>query len=255
MSSPAIEARKLLHQIGWSEPGDLSLEEIIFSLGGVLKCVPLTGSEGRILIKGDSAIITVNSDISYEAKRNFVIAHEIGHFTLHKSVVPFFSDTDKTLSDWYKNGPHELQANEFASEFLMPSPLFKQKVAGKKLNIALIEDVAQYFNVSLTASFLKYRTLGDFPVMIIFIEDSIVKWKQASHDFPFQYLVINSKVPVYSIAGDYFNNQTMEAKPEKVDAIEWFPEDSQIKYRPKWQLWEQCFKVSDKGIISCLWSF
>jgi len=45
--------------------------------------------------------------------------------------VPFFSDTDKTLSDWYKNGPHELQANEFASEFLMPSPLFKQRVVGK----------------------------------------------------------------------------------------------------------------------------
>jgi len=60
--------------------------------------------------------------------------------------------------------------------------------------------------------------------MVIFIEDGIVKWKQASHDFPFQYLVINSKVPVYSIAGDYFNNQTIETKPEKVNAIEWFPE-------------------------------
>ncbi|NCD70956.1 ImmA/IrrE family metallo-endopeptidase [Mucilaginibacter agri] len=255
MVNPGTKALQLLHQIGWSRPGDLTMEDIVFSLNGILKFQPLSGSEGRILIKGDNAIITVNSSISYEPRKNWVIAHEIGHFCLHKDVVPLFSDTDKTLSDWFQKGPQEQQANDFASELLMPSPLFKQKVAGKKLDISLIHDIANYFNVSLTATFLKYRFLGDFPVMIIFIENGLIKWKQYTQGFPFEYIEYDSKVPVYTVAGDLFYNKTKEEAPEKVDAIEWFPDDFSIKTRKTWQLWEQCYRVSDTGIVSCLWTF
>ena len=140
MSSPSLTAQRLLADIGWSQPGDLSLEEIIYSLNGIIKYNPLTGSSGRILMNNDSAIITVDSNITYEAKRNWVTAHEIGHLCLHKGITRLFSDTEKTLSDWYKNGPHEQQANEFAAELLMPTLLFKKKVAGRRLSIGLIED-------------------------------------------------------------------------------------------------------------------
>jgi len=250
-----IAAHRLLVNTGWTKPGDVSLEDMIFSLDGILKYSPLTGSEGRILIKGDSAVITVDSNINYESRKNWVIAHEIGHFCLHKNVVPLFSDTYKTLSDWFQKGPQEQQANDFASELLMPSPLFKQRVVGKKLDINLIQDTAQYFNVSLTATFLKYRFLGDFPVMIIFIENGLIKWKQFTQGFPFEYIEYESKVPVYTVAGDLFYNNSKEDKPEKVDAIEWFPQDYSIKYKKNWKLWEQCYRVSNTGIVSCLWTF
>jgi len=255
MSSPIIAAHRLLVDTGWTQPGDVSLEDMIFSLGGIVKFRPLTGSEGRILIDGNNAIITINSNIDYEPRKNWVIAHEIGHFCLHKNIVPLFSDTDKTLSDWFKKGPQEQQANDFASELLMPSPLFKQKVSGKKLEISLIRDIAHYFNVSLTATFLKYRFLGDFPVMIIFIENGLVKWKQYTEGFPFEFITHDSKVPPYTVAGDLFYNGTLEEQPEKINAIEWFPEDFRIAKKATWQLWEQCFKVSVNGIVSCLWTF
>lgn len=254
-NSPIIAAHRLLVDSGWTKPGDVSLEDMIFSLGGILKYSPLTGSEGRILIKGDSAVITVNTNITYEPRKNWVIAHEIGHFCLHKNIVPLFSDTDKTLSDWFQKGPQEQQANDFASELLMPSPLFKQKVSGQKLEIALIRDIAHYFNVSLTVAFLKYRFLGDYPVMVIFIENGLVKWKQYTEGFPFEFIAHDSKVPVYTVAGDLFYNGTLEEQPAKVDAIEWFPEDYRISNKASWQLWEQCFKVSNNGIVSCLWTF
>jgi len=52
-----------------------------------------------------------------------------------------------------------------------------------------------------------------------------------------------------------FYNGTLEEQPEKINAIEWFPEDFRIAKKATWQLWEQCFKVSVNGIVSCLWTF
>ena len=254
-NNPIGAAKEFHDLLGWTKPSDFTLEEMSYNLGVIIKEVPIKGSEGRILIKGDTGIISVSSTINHPGKKNFVIAHELGHFILHKNINTLFSDTLKTLSDWHKNGPHEQQANEFASELLMPTELFKSKVIGKKLNISLIEEVASYFNVSLTATFLKYRNVGTYPVMIIFIDNGIINWKQCSNDFPFQYLPINSKVPAWTVAGDYFNGKGLEDKPVKVDAIEWFPEDFQIKYKKDWKIWEQCFQVSEKGLISCLWTF
>lgn len=254
-TNPVLAAKECHKLLGWTSPNDFTLEEMANAMGVIIKEIPIKGSEGRILIKGDSGIISVNSNIQNSGKKNFVIAHELGHFILHKHITGLFSDTQKTLSDWHVKGPHEKEANDFASELLMPSDLFKSKVAGKKLNISLIEEVASFFKVSLTATFLKYRTLGSFPVMIIYIDDGIVKWKQSSDDFPFQFLQINSSVPTCTVAGDFYNGNGIESIPEKVNAIDWFPEDRQIKYKKDWKLWEQCFPVSEKGIVSCLWTY
>jgi len=255
MSKAVIGAHKLLLDMGWTKPGDISVEEMAFSLDCIIKYNPLTGSEGRILIKGETAIITVNSNINYQPRRNWVTAHEIGHFCLHKNITPLFSDTDKTLSEWFQKGTHETEANQFAAELLMPAPLFKQQIKGKKLDISLIEKIAEYFDVSLTATFLRYREHGEFPIMVIYIENGKVEWKQSSHDFPFGYIEHKSMVPAYTVAGDIYYNDSFEDKPVKVPAIEWFPQDFGIKAKAHWQLWEQCFKVSEDGILSCLWTF
>ena len=252
---PIQSAKDLHNNIGWSTPNDFTLEEIADYLGILVKESPMQGSEGRILMKGNSAIISINSGINHQGKKNFVLAHEIGHFLMHKDLDTLFLDTHKTLADWHKNGQHEQQANEFASELLMPSSLFTSRVKGKKLNLGLIEDTASFFNASLTATFLKYRALGDFPVMIIYIEEGLIKWKQHSHDFPFTYITHNSKVPTWTVAGDFFNGKGIEAKPVKIDAIEWFPEDNGIEFKKDWKLWEQCFQVSENGLISCLWAY
>jgi Zn-dependent peptidase ImmA (M78 family) len=250
----ALAAGELHHQLGWTCPEDFTLEEIANAMGIIVKDVPIKGSEGRILMKGNTGIISLNETINHPGKRNFVLAHEIGHFILHKDLTPLFSDTNKTLSDWYKNGEHESQANEFAVEFLMPSDLFRRKQVNKKLSIALINEISSYFKTSLTATFLRYITHGSFPLMVIFMENGIVKWKRASTDFPFTWLPINSAVPAWTVAGDYFKNGKLESFPERVDAIEWFAEDFKISNNEGMKLFEQCYKVSDKGLISCLWT-
>ena len=252
-NNPFEAAIDLRQSIGWFNPLDFSLKEVAGSLGISIKEVPSMGSEGRILMNGNVGIISLNSTINNQKRNNFTIAHEIGHFILHKDLA-FFSDTQKTLSEWHIKGPQETQANEFASELLMPSDSFSSQVNKKKLNIALMQVVSSYFNVSILAAFIKYIPLGSYPVMIIFIENGQVKWKKYSKDFPFQFLPLHSAVPVYTVAGDYFHHGNLELEPEKIDAIEWFPEDYQIQYKKDWKLWEQCYQVSENGIVSCLWT-
>lgn len=205
-------------------------------------------------MKKDSGIISLNSAIKTPQRINFTIAHEIGHFILHKDLA-LFSDTHKTLSEWHTKGPQETQANEFASELLMPSGLYLSKIRERKLNIALIEEISSFFNVSKLAAFLKYIILGSFPLMVVFIENGIIRWKKHSDDFPFKYLPYGSKVPAYTVAGDFFYQNNFENEPEQIDAIEWFPEDYNIKYNKDCKLWEQCYPVSENGLVSCIWTF
>lgn len=254
-NNPIIAAKETLNYLGWSKPGDLTLEEIVYALGVNLKVTKLDGSEGLILMDNSSAIISVDSSINILGKRNFVIAHEIGHFLLHRKKIKLFSDTNKTLSEWHINNKVEREANQFATELLMPEDLYREKVAQKRLSLDLIVQTAEYFKVSNTACALRYVQLGDFPSMIVYVEDSIIKWKQYSEDFPFQFLKLYEKVSTYTVAGDFFVGNGIEEKPEKVDVIEWFPEDFEAQEKVSWQIYEQCFQVSDKGVISVLWTF
>ncbi|OOQ57418.1 ImmA/IrrE family metallo-endopeptidase [Mucilaginibacter pedocola] len=253
-SNPASAARALHEYLGWTNPKDFTVDEIASSLGILVKDAPIEGSDGRILIKGKTAIITINSAITRYERRNFILTHEIGHFLLHKNISALFSDTELTLSEWYKKGIHEQEANTFASEFLMPEELFKAKVVRQKLSTNLIHDVAGYFGTSLLATFIRYVTLGEYPAMVIFMKDATVCWKLYSKDFPFTYLPKESKVPAWTVAGDYFYKGQLEAQPEKVSAIEWFPEDYQIKYKSDSKLWEQCYQVGRNCLVSCLWT-
>jgi Zn-dependent peptidase ImmA (M78 family) len=247
-------ASELLSSLGWKKPGDLSLEEIIWSLGAYLKYSTMSKCEGRILMNKNNAIITINSRIKYQPKLNFTIAHEIGHLIMHRDISYLFSDTKQTLQQWLVRGTHEIEANEFASELLMPSQLFKEKIQGKKLDLTLIKDTANYFGASQTATFLKYKDIGDYDISIIYLENSKVVWKQESDDFPLKFIPKGFRAPEQSNCGDFFKGLTIEEEPVLIDALEWFPNDFEIDNYLELELYEQCYKVSDNSILCCLWT-
>lgn len=247
-------ANELLSSLGWKKPGDLSLEEIVWSLGAYLKYSTMNKCEGRILMNKNNAIITINSRIKYQPKLNFTIAHEIGHLVMHRDISYLFSDTKQTLQQWLARRTHEIEANEFASELLMPSQLFKEKIKGKKLNLTLIKDTANYFGASQTATFLKYKDIGDYDISIIYLENSKVIWKQESDDFPLKFISKGFRAPEQSNCGDFFKGLPIEEEPVLIDALEWFPEDFEIDNYLDLELYEQCYKVSDNSILCCLWT-
>ncbi len=66
---------------------------------------PIVSYEGR-------SIITVSSTIPSSARRRFAAAHELGHYEMHRTVAPVFSDTAVDLVDWYQQIEQEKQTNQ-----------------------------------------------------------------------------------------------------------------------------------------------
>jgi hypothetical protein len=203
----------------------------------------------------NTAIITVNSNITYQPRKNFIMSHELGHFFLHKGKSSLFSDTEKTLSEWQNNDTQELEANDFAKEILMPEFAFKPLCQGK-FSIDLIKALSVKFSSSITATLLRYKDVGSFPVAVIFIEKGIVRWSFFSHDFVLQFLPRGTKVRPGTVAYDFFFNKIeLPDKGEQVEAIDWFPEDHNIDHYLKWKFYEYGINVSRDGLLTCLWGY
>lgn len=101
---------------------------------------------GFLAIDEDNATIVVNSN-HHENRRRFTIAHEIGHFILHKGQMPLFLDTNLKF---YRSAVHnehtiqiETEANEFAAELLMPQELIEEAIEDDALDISDEYDLYQ----------------------------------------------------------------------------------------------------------------
>lgn len=250
-----LVARKLLEDCGISEVLELSLEDIIFGRGAAVKENTIEGAEGRIIIKGSGAIISVNSGINIIGKRRFVLAHELGHYEMHKSLLSIHADDQKSLSEWRDNIRYEVEANQFAAELLMPEELFKQEVFRKQFSFLLIEYLSNRFQTTKTSTLIRYSNLGDHPIALIFSEKGIIKWTRITEDFVLQYIPQKVMVPINTVAYDFFQGRGLPQKPEKVRAVDWFSEDFNISQFQYWEFYEQCYQVSNDGLLSCVWGY
>jgi hypothetical protein len=249
-------AQRVLEACGLDHPLEIPLEDIALSRGvAAVQAVPIRGAQGRIIMDGEDAIISYDSKIEHEGKRRFVIAHELGHYELHKGILDkIHTDDDKSLNEWYAKGSHEQEANSFAAELLMPSGLFIDQVKGRKFDFDLVRQVADYFGASLTATLLKYRLLGDFPIAIVFCENGKVNWLAFSDDFVLKFIKIGSDIPINSVAYDFFAEGKLPDEPEIIDAEDWFEEDFNCKRYRDIRFYEQCMRIGKTGILSCIWN-
>lgn len=249
-------AAKVREESGFNNFQEVTLFDFAFGIGATVKEGHIDGSEGRIVFEGDEAMITIKDSITIPGKKNFVLAHELGHYIMHKNIVPSFCDNDNTLNEWYQKGVHEQEANDFAVELLMPYEQFKHNCKGKKLNFSLIKELSDFYKTSLTATLLRYKDIGEFPIAVIYVENGKVEWKQFSDDFVLKWLPKGSDVRPGTVAYDIaINKQPTETEPELVNALDWFPEDQNIEDYQNWQFHEFCIPVSKNGIVSFLWGY
>jgi len=251
-------AREVLEDCGLlDDPLGLTCEDIALSRGITdVQAIKIDGAQGRIMVDGDEAVISYDRNISYKGKRRFVITHELGHFELHRRLLDnqVHTDDEKSLSDWHTNGKHEIEANLFAAEFLMPSHLFIEQVRGKFFNFDLIKLVSNFFQSSITSALIKYRTLGDFPIAIIFCNDGKVEWSSFSDDFYLQYVPKGMIVPINTIANEFYIGNELPDEPEVIYAMDWFSQDFKVEQYEDVKFYEQCIRVGNNGILSCIWN-
>lgn len=81
---------------------------------------------GMLQVHGDGHRILVNADHAMTRSR-YTVAHELGHYELHRTVFNEFIDTE---TDFYRREREyakssEIQANMFAAALLMPASLIR----------------------------------------------------------------------------------------------------------------------------------
>jgi Zn-dependent peptidase ImmA (M78 family) len=257
MSNAIAAVKRVYEECGITHPLDLSLETILNSKSILLKDEPMDGADGRIIMNERNAVITINSNIGFETKKRFAIAHELGHFELHKNIRKVYNDTQATFDQWYQSsfGNEETEANEFASEFLMPTPLFAKECHKKKFGPDVIDHLAKTFQVSKTATVLKFVKAGNHPVFVVCCQDNKMKWWKKSDDFYYYSLFERDAAPPtgtvayenYKRGQGYNGNE----KKQQIWKSDWFkvPED-----KPDSKFYEYCLYVPSYNYsLSILW--
>ena len=81
-----------------------------------------------------------------------------------------------------KKGLQEYEANQFATEYLMPTDLFYEAAKGKKFSPDLVRSLAERFKTSLTSVAFKYFDSGLYPLAMFHIFAGKIRYWKKSPD-------------------------------------------------------------------------
>lgn len=131
------------------------LDNFINKINLGLERVELDDEISGKLQKSDEGkwIITVNS-LHHIKRQRFTLAHELGHYFLHRNRSLEF--VDKALYRSTHMDSMEYEANNFAGALLMPREALSEFVVKHGASAELI---AEHFNVSVLAAKIRVETL------------------------------------------------------------------------------------------------
>lgn len=114
-------------------------------------------------------------------RRRFTIAHEFGHYLLHRQRYPTGIHSDEAGVDGRTRAEIEREANEFAAYLLMPFDDFKRQISTKdKPNFEALSACSERYHVSLSAAVLRWLRYTERRAMIVVSIDGFVKWAWSS---------------------------------------------------------------------------
>jgi len=114
-------------------------------------------------------------------RRRFTIAHEFGHYLLHRKKYPDGIHSSEAGIDGRTKLQIEREANEFASWLLMPLDDFRRQVPPKdKPDFDVLGDCADRYDVSLVAAILHWLRYTERRALLVVSVDGFVKWSWSS---------------------------------------------------------------------------
>ena len=212
-------AEEIIKELRIREPSEIELEDIAMERGVLVRERLLKGSEARLVRRGRTGIITVDKSITEEGRKRFAVAHELGHFELHRDSQLLFC-TEQDMVVWNENKPQEIEANEFAANVLMPESLFLARIGKEKPNLNIVKSLAEEFRTSLTATAVRYAQLSPEPCAAVISREGVIKWYRKSSCFR-HHVKVGSTLSTNTYAGDYFDGCEVPLKPMKAPAFAW----------------------------------
>lgn len=219
------------------------------------------GFDGMLVYREGEFYLHLNvreNDHIYKPRIRFTFAHELGHYII-----------DEHRNALTKPGakPHgsfplvsqdimvEREADHFAACLLLPEKRVLKDLHCKKFNATLIDEISTKYNVSVTATLLRFVGLNHRPMMVVCSRNGYIAWHRETHDFPFPYPLYGhkGKVPENTSAGEYFYEKRKYAdKAEIVFAGEWFVLNHKSDVNRK--LYEYCYYFDGLNqVVSVIW--
>lgn len=254
------KAREILAELRIDGPELLRcLKEICVERGAFVKEEDLTGAEARLVVSGNRGIITVSPDANYPARTRFSIAHELGHFELHRNSEALWSCDPNEMNSTRGPAPSsknreaiELEANEFAAELLMPEAFIKPELGNLPPSLGRIKELASRYQTSLSAMSSRFIALTDEACAIVFTRGGLITHSLKSPLFERQkYWIPQGPLSAYSRAYEVAFGKMIPPGMLPVDADAWFQVPAYLHGQKILEQSEH-FKGADFG-ITLLW--
>jgi Zn-dependent peptidase ImmA (M78 family) len=218
----------------------LVVEEDTESFDGALLC-----SRNRL-----SGRIIVKKAMREDGRKRFTIAHEIGHFILHRERQISCFPVD--IARWENTAEDpERQADNFASELLLPSPEVVKLVGDASPSFQLIISLADYFGTTLTATCRKYSEVSPYECAIVWSVDGRVRWTHPSSRFS-HWIRIGHELPESTMARQMLNGDRVLGGIHEVPAEAWI---SDYRLPDGATIWEESRLMPFyNGCLTLLWA-
>ena len=205
--------------------------------------------DGCLMRVGDTWGILLNNLIQSQSRKNFTIAHELGHYYLESgqterqssatgetdSVAEFVPQHRCQREDLHGFDSHRLEeqrANQFAVELLMPSPIFRADATDlPEIGLPAIDVLAASYSTSLTSTAIRYTRLSPHVCAIVLSEQGQIKYFAYSDGFRQNsdcYLDTNKPLHPDSVAALLAKGESKEVKEhrQKVPLSHWCSTES-----------------------------
>lgn len=163
------------------------------------------GILGACMASGLRRLIVVDSNIGYETRKRFTIAHEIGHLLMHQGQ---HRCTERMLKEYLANDQIEQEANEFASELLLPGYVIQARLQQRLPSIELARYLSKQYGVSLTAALISIVRYADGEAAFVYHDGNKVDWTVRSDSLKLQSVTEIDRSPV--TRASYFERKSVD---------------------------------------------
>lgn len=175
--------------------------------------------------------IGYNSSIQSTGRIRFTLAHELGHYLLHREGQDRFSCTQEDMHEWDEGAQKmESEADTFASFLLMPADDFRSQLLGNSPSIDILLHCSDRYGVSPMAAALKLMEVFPGRAVAVAARDGFVLWARSSKAAFKSGVYLASKkrlieVPALSILNFASSAETRRSASQQAQL--WFPKEPQ----------------------------
>jgi hypothetical protein len=164
-------------------------------------------------------------------RRRFTIAHELGHFILHRGQQQSFNcDKESVYSGIDTIRVIEREADDFASNLLMPGDLLREWISNQRIDLRVLSAIAKRFKVSFEALCIRFIKFTTDRAILVYWDNGFVKYEwRSSSAVKTRARIRRNGDPVEPPSGTLAADASVDQARDGVEmsAAIWCPEEAQ----------------------------